>query len=83
MRKISKTRFANRNGDTMDIGLQDAAPLRIPGATITAWSDSLDIDLEVFFSRPASDATVAGTGSMRTGRADHPTGGCPPTTRII
>ncbi len=82
MRKISKTGFRPIDQDPVETGLRDTAPLRIPGATITAWSESFDIDLEVFFSRPASDATVAGAGSSRSGQADHPAAGRLPANRM-
>jgi hypothetical protein len=75
MRKISKTGLRPIDHDPVETGFRDTAPLRIPGATITAWSDSFDIDLEVFFSQPASDATVAGAGSSSAGQANHSSAG--------
>jgi hypothetical protein len=63
MRKFSKTQSSDLDRYPADSDLRDARPLRIPGATITSWSESLEIDLDVFFARRAHDATVAGTAS--------------------
>jgi len=75
MLKISKTRSSNLGQNSIDEDLQDTRPLRIAGATITAWSESLDINLKVFFARPSPDATVAGaTSPKRTQARDPPRG---------
>jgi hypothetical protein len=63
MRKISKTRSLSLDRSAMDADSRDTRPLRIPGATITSWSESLGTDLEVFFAKPVPDATVAGAAA--------------------
>jgi hypothetical protein len=86
MRKISKSRPSNLDGGSLDADLRSTRPLRIPGATITSWSGSTDIDLDSLFARPRLGASVAGadssesTNDKRPGHdkrpgADHPTGG--------
>ena len=60
MRKLSKTRSSNLDRHAMDASLADMRPRRIPGATITSGPGVPDIDLEAFFARTASGATVTG-----------------------
>jgi hypothetical protein len=61
MRKISKSRPSNLDGDSLDTDLRSTRPLRIPGATITSWSGSTDIDLDSLFARPQPGASLAGS----------------------
>jgi hypothetical protein len=63
MRKISKSRPSNLDGGSLGTDLRSTRPLRIPGATITSWSGSLDIDLDRLFARPQLGASVAGANS--------------------
>jgi hypothetical protein len=63
MRKISKTRASSLDHDEMHTGLRDARPLRIPGATITSWPGSADIDIDSLIAQPLPGTTVAGAGS--------------------
>jgi hypothetical protein len=72
MRKISKTRSLNLDRNAMDADLRNTRPLRIPGSTITPWSESLGVDLEVFFAQPVPDATVAGAAPLATDQAGDP-----------
>jgi hypothetical protein len=60
MRKLSKARSSNRNRHTLDTYRDDTRQRRIPGATITSWPGSADIDLAAFFARAASDTTITG-----------------------
>lgn len=71
MRKISKSRSSNLERNTLDADLVDPRPRCIPGATITSWPGSHHIDLEAFFARSASDATVTGTAQTRAARVDR------------
>jgi hypothetical protein len=61
MRKISKMRGSSPN--QLDAGLLDARPRGVPGATITSWPGSLDIDLDRLFARREAGASVSGAGS--------------------
>jgi hypothetical protein len=72
MRKISKTRTSGLDRNRMDTDLGDTRPLRIPGATITSRPDSLAIDLDNLFARPATGPTVAGAVSAGATQAKHP-----------
>jgi hypothetical protein len=75
MRKPSTTRSSplypaaplGPSGIDGDIG--NKRPLRIPGATITSWSGSRDIDDGGLFSHPAAGETVAGAVSVGGSRA--------------
>jgi hypothetical protein len=60
MRKLSKTRPLNHQRNTLDNYPADTRQRRIPGATVTSWPGSRDIDLDAFFARPTIDATVTG-----------------------
>jgi len=60
MRKISKTRSSNLDRNAIDAGVVDTRPRRIPSATITAGPRTPDIDLEAFFARSGTGATVTG-----------------------
>jgi hypothetical protein len=78
MRKISQTRslILDRTISGLDRypsnpALRDTRPLRIPGATITSWSESLDIDLAVFFAGPVSGASIAGAASPGSTQPGH------------
>jgi hypothetical protein len=71
MRKISTSRFPDSNDTVLDAGATDSRPRRIPGATITGWSRSPDIDLATFFAQPASGATVGGAGPAAAAQDDH------------
>jgi hypothetical protein len=64
MRKRSETRFSNIGRHALDADLRNTRPLRVPGATITAWSDGLETGPDVFFSQPILGTTVAGSGSV-------------------
>jgi hypothetical protein len=72
MRKISKTRSSNLDRIEMDTDPGDTRPLRIPGATITSWAGSLDIDLDNLFARPPPGATVAGAVSAKVTETGEP-----------
>jgi hypothetical protein len=72
MRKISKTRTSNLDRNAIDTDLGDSRPLRIPGATITSWPGSLEIDLDNFFARPLAGPTVAGAVSADIIQAERP-----------
>jgi hypothetical protein len=74
MRKISKTRSSNRKRNTSDAYLVDTGQRHIPGATITSWP-APDIDLDAFFARPGSDATVTGATAGEVARAARPAKG--------
>lgn len=69
MRKLSKARSPNPTRYASDTYLENTGQRRIPGATITSWPGSTDIDLAAFFARTASDTTV--TGAVP-GKADSP-----------
>ena len=69
MRKISKSKSAIDNPCT-EAGDQDHTdvddrPRRIPGATITSWHGSPEIDLDALFERSANGPTVAGAAMPR------------------
>jgi hypothetical protein len=81
MRKISKTRSSNLDRNAMDADLRNTRPLRIPGSTITPWSESLGVDLEVFFAQPVPDATVAGAAPLTAAQAGDPVLHHPPAER--
>jgi hypothetical protein len=68
MRKISKARSFGLNRNALDADLRDTRPLRIPGATITSWPGSPDIDLDLLFGQPAAGPTVAGAIATDAGR---------------
>lgn len=70
MRKISKARSLNLERNTLNADLVDTGPRRIHGATITSWPGSPDVDLDAFFARPASGATVTGAIVAKTPQAD-------------
>jgi hypothetical protein len=60
MRKISKTRAVGRQGYAVDIELGDTRPRRVPGATITSWPGSIDLDLTMVLANPRDGATIDG-----------------------
>jgi hypothetical protein len=68
MRKISSTLPAN--DDTY--GLDGSRPVRVPGATITAWNSTPEIDLGALFSRSTPGATVTG-GALAGNKIDKRT----------
>jgi len=72
MRKISRTGFANGEHDAFDVERSDPRPRRIPGAIVTSWHGSPEIDLDALFAKGAPlSASVAGGASAngnRTGR---------------
>jgi hypothetical protein len=61
MRKISKTRSSNPERPASGTESLDTRPGRVPGATISAWSGSLAIDLDAFFAQPSAGASIAGS----------------------
>jgi hypothetical protein len=71
MRKISKTRSSNLDRNTLDSDLVDTRPRCIPGATITSWPGSTDIDLGAFFARSASDGTVTGAAHAKAAQVNR------------
>lgn len=77
MRKISKTRSHNHDRSATDSDPKDTRPLRIPGATITTWPGSVDIDLNIFFARRDCDPTVAGAISEDLTQSVVPAAGRP------
>jgi hypothetical protein len=64
MRKISKARPSNVDRHAVDTDLREARPHRIPGATITSWPGSVEIDLDSLFARPVTGTTIAGAVSV-------------------
>lgn len=60
MRKISKTRPAVRKGYAVDVELDDNRPRRVPGATITSWPGTIDLDLTMLLANPKNGATITG-----------------------
>ncbi|HEY2107997.1 MAG TPA: hypothetical protein VGH29_19525 [Candidatus Binataceae bacterium] len=71
MRKLSKTRFSSREEPALDPDRLDHWPGRIPGATITSWHGSPEIDLDALFDRAPS-------GGHRHRRGVPPAGSFPP-----
>ena len=71
MRKISNTRDGSRSA--WDQENLDHRPRCIPGATITSWHGSPDIDLSVLFASPPTGTTVAGAGSATSARPERST----------
>jgi hypothetical protein len=63
MRKISKIRSSNLDRNATDTDLRETRPLRIPGATITSWPGSADINLDLLFAKPVPGTTIAGAVS--------------------
>jgi hypothetical protein len=78
VRKISKSRSAIDNQYT-DI---DERPRRIPGATITSWHGSPEIDLGAMFEQWANGPTVAGAAETRPNRRPKDTVSLSDGTRI-
>jgi hypothetical protein len=60
MRKVSKSKSAIDDRYTEHHLEADERPRRIPGATITSWHGSPEIDLDALFEQSASGPTVAG-----------------------
>jgi len=69
MRKISKAKSAIDKQYTEDPNDVDERRRRIPGATITSWNGSPEIDLGALFERPANSPTVAGATKAAPDRA--------------
>jgi hypothetical protein len=59
MRKISHARFSN-DDHARDTERSDPRPRRIPGATITSWHGSLEVDLDALFARISRGPSVGG-----------------------
>jgi hypothetical protein len=60
MRKISQTRPVQGEQQGFDTERSDPRPRRVPGATITSWNGSPDIDLDALFAQPGKGPTVLG-----------------------
>jgi hypothetical protein len=75
MRKLSKTRRLNQQRNTSDNYPADTRQRRIPGATVTSWPGSRDIDLSAFVARPTIDATVTGAAQGHTAQPGRPVEG--------
>jgi hypothetical protein len=73
MQKISKTRIADHRRFTSEEETLDTRPRCIPGATITSWHGSLDVDLSALFAKPRNGATVAGAGSAESPHTERDT----------
>ena len=73
MRKISKSRGGNNDWSLWDAEKPDDRPRCIPGATITSWRGSLEIDLSALFANPPAGATVAGAAATRPARPERST----------
>jgi hypothetical protein len=71
MRKISNTRDGSRSA--WDQENLDHRPRCIPGATITSWHGSPEIDLSVLFASPPTGTTVAGSASATSYRPERST----------
>jgi hypothetical protein len=69
MRKISKARSAIDNKHTEDPNDGDERRRRIPGATITSWNGSPEIDLGALFEQPANSPAMAGATKAAPDRA--------------
>lgn len=88
MRKISNNRSQINNPHGLDdrhLGGDEhssSRPRRIPGATITAWHGSPEVDLSVLFARPALGATVAGSAPAKADRRSGATVSLSDGTRI-
>jgi hypothetical protein len=83
MRKISQTKSAVDNQCTEDHTDADERPRRIPGATITSWKGSPQIDLEALFDRSRSGPTLAGAAKDAPNRpVDGDTVALPDGSRI-
>jgi len=89
MRKISKTRLPNQQQPASGAELGDTQPGRIRGATISAWTGSLDINLEVFLARECPAPSIAGAAALpqvaaapRVNRSDNRTVSLSDGTRI-
>jgi hypothetical protein len=68
MNKGSKTRSSHLNRSIIDADLSNTRPLRVPGATVTAWYDALNSDLAnpdlvSLSAGSVAGATVAGSES--------------------
>ena len=59
MRKISKAVLNPPSGDHLD-----SRPRGIPGAMITSWNGTLDINFGELFAKPANGPTVAGSTAV-------------------
>ncbi|WP_428539465.1 hypothetical protein [Rhodopila sp.] len=64
MKKITSTRSARLKRRIVDVDLRNTRPLRVPGATITAWPAAAEPDPASLAAEPARGATVAGSGSI-------------------
>lgn len=82
MRKISKSKSAIDNGCTGDYADVEERPRRVPGATITSWHGSPEIDLDALFERPANRPTVAGAAQIAPDRPAKETVSLSDGTRI-
>jgi hypothetical protein len=82
MRKISKTRTTNDEQVPVGDDRLDARPRRVPGATITSWHGSPEVDLDALFAGSANGATVAGSAATSTAHSDHETVALSDGTRI-
>jgi hypothetical protein len=60
MRRISKTRTGHDERNPVGYDRTQERPLHVPGATVTSWNGSPEIDLDALFAKPAGGATVAG-----------------------
>lgn len=82
MRKISKSKSAIDNQHTEHHVDGDERPRRIPGATITSWHGSPDIDLDALFEQSASGPTVPGAAKRFPDRRGNETISLSDGTRI-
>ena len=64
MRKIRKVRPSNVDRHAVDTDLREARPHRIPGATITSWPGSVEIDPDRLFAPSETGTTIAGAVSV-------------------
>ena len=67
MRKLSRTRSAALASEAVDADLTRVRSGRVPGATITSWPGSPDIDLGVFFARTPLGASVTSAAAGEVG----------------
>lgn len=68
MKNLGSTRSVRVHRQLIDSDLGSERPLRVPGATVAASTDSPDLDLDSLASRPAAGASVASTGSANPDR---------------
>lgn len=74
MKKVGRTRSSHLNPSIIDGDLASTRPLRVPGATVTAWREASDSDLASLSAEPVAGATVAGSESAMVSDEDRVAG---------